>query len=577
MIYIVILVLLLTNALLVYRIHNYSKTTSVKLDGNKENNTNNSAKQIDKFIVLFLQFINDITKYSEYLSLNMKNISEKSTILTTNSQLHILDLQNTQTQIEGMHNLLKSNSKISEGIKDTFKTVNENVAERQQHIVDAINEYKVIRENINLSKESIDKLVNYTNEVGGTINTINDISREINMLALNASIEAARAGEYGKGFSVVAKQVKKLSSETNEATNNISKMLKTITDRALVTQEDIGKTINILNSQSTMLKETVNSIGHITQMVGNTLNSIEELSDKNVQSYGTCTSVNSSSSIVVQSIENDMITIKEIDTSLKSQDCCIEDLANSTSSLKNLSENLFNLLEFDNNTIIAITEEYPPFVIENEDINNQGIDVDIVRQICARNNINFKLFFAPFDLSLELVKNGVVHMIPTISYTDQRNKFINFTNSYRDENKFILITNKQSNNTFHCYNDMKGCKVGIISMYTYPCNFLKDKNIIKDENYKLDTLFHKLLKNQIDAILLNNYIGDYYIRTNKLQTEVNISQYILSTNENFDVRLGLSKSKNTEELAELFNRELGNLNKEGIVKKIESKYLDTYL
>lgn len=564
----------LINLILVYKIYKTSKKTDTQdINYSEKSSMDKSSKQIDDCIALFLKFINDIIKYSEYLSLNMKDISAQSTILTDNSQLHIVDLEKTQTQIKDMHKLLSNNSKISENIKDTFKTVNDNVVERQKRVIDGINQYKIVQDNIKLSKESIDNLVNYTIKVQGTINTINAISKQISMLALNASIEASRAGEYGKGFSVVADEVKKLSNETNEATNDISKVLNNITNSALTTQGDIEKTINILDSQASMLEETVNSIDQIVQMVVKTLNNVETLTDKNIQSSDTCTNVNSTASVVLDSIGNDMTTIKEIDNSLKSEDSCIQKLVKSTSDFKYLSKNLFNLLAEEKNTIVAVTEEYPPFVIESEDINNQGIDIDIIREICRKNNINFKMFFAPFDLSFELVKEGVVHMIPTLSYTEERNKCINFTNSYRNESKFILITSKQANKTFNCYDDMKDCKIGIVSMYTYPSNFLKDKNIIKDENYKLDTLFCKLLKNQIDGVLLNDYIGKYYINYNKLESKVNISKYVLNANENFDARLGLSKGKNTEKLTEIFNEELKNLSKEGILKKIESKYI----
>ncbi len=125
----------LINLILVYKIYKTSKKTDTQdINYSEKSSMDKSSKQIDDCIALFLKFINDIIKYSEYLSLNMKDISAQSTILTDNSQLHIVDLEKTQTQIKDMHKLLSNNSKISENIKDTFKTVNDNVVERQKEL-----------------------------------------------------------------------------------------------------------------------------------------------------------------------------------------------------------------------------------------------------------------------------------------------------------------------------------------------------------------------------------------------------------------------------------------------------------
>ena len=214
---------------------------SVNSSINKQSNLDPSLEQIDDFITVFLRLINDIIKCVEDVSLNMENISGQSTRLTTNSQVNISDLQRNQTRIFEMYNLLKDNLENTRSIKNTFVVVNDSIVERQTHIIDAINEYKIIQESINVSKESIDTLVNNTKEVAGIINTINEISQQTNMLALNASIEAARAGEFGKGFSIVANEVKKLSTQTSDATNSISRVLKKITNEALTTQNDIAE------------------------------------------------------------------------------------------------------------------------------------------------------------------------------------------------------------------------------------------------------------------------------------------------------------------------------------------------
>ncbi|HEX8948889.1 MAG TPA: methyl-accepting chemotaxis protein [Dissulfurispiraceae bacterium] len=122
----------------------------------------------------------------------------------------------------------------------------------------------------------IGKLAGSSEKIGEIVAVIKGIADQTNLLALNAAIEAARAGEQGRGFAVVADEVRKLAESTTGATAEIAEMIRNIqmeTENAAASMskglEDVNKGVEFSNKAGDVLNEMLQGIGKITDMMGN--------------------------------------------------------------------------------------------------------------------------------------------------------------------------------------------------------------------------------------------------------------------------------------------------------------------
>ena len=168
------------------------------------------------------------------------------------------------------------------------------VADKGQEIVTkSVEEVKAISETVNESAKLMSSLGERSKQIGEIVNVIKDIADQTNLLALNAAIEAARAGEQGRGFAVVADEVRKLAERTAKATAEISGMIGAIQeemDQAVISMENGTKRVEVgveFSIQAGVaLKQIVGSVTDLQTMVQQIATATEEMSTASEQISG---------------------------------------------------------------------------------------------------------------------------------------------------------------------------------------------------------------------------------------------------------------------------------------------------
>ncbi len=156
---------------------------------------------------------------------------------------------------------------------DAAREADRSIVNGQKVVDEAVDSIDALASDVRLAVEAIGRLENHSASINGILDIIRDIAEQTNLLALNAAIEAARAGEQGRGFAVVADEVRSLARRTQESTLEIQHMIEELqrdtrqTAQVMLSSgERAQQSVEQANGTRSVLDEIAQAIGAITEM-----------------------------------------------------------------------------------------------------------------------------------------------------------------------------------------------------------------------------------------------------------------------------------------------------------------------
>ncbi|MDL4843211.1 methyl-accepting chemotaxis protein [Aquibacillus rhizosphaerae] len=316
------------------------------------NTMNDMVKGLRNLIERVRYTSEQVAASSEQLTASAEETSKATEQITTAVQEVSVG---SEKQVDSINKTSEIVTEISKGmdqvaisitsVADLSIETNTKSAEGNEVVGRTIKQMSDVKEQVKNTSLVVNALGTKSSEIGQIVELITEIANQTNLLALNAAIEAARAGEHGKGFAVVADEVRKLAEQSGDAAGQISRLIGEIQTESIRAVDSMDAGSKSVEDGLQMVHQTGNSFNEIAKM-------IEDISSQSQEVSAIVEQVNAGSEEMVQTIETvanvseqSAANAQNVAASTEEQLGSMEEITASAESLSQMAEELQDLVK----------------------------------------------------------------------------------------------------------------------------------------------------------------------------------------------------------------------------------------